>query len=284
MTASTDWGNRAFETRVSGKWVLAGEHAVLKGAHAVAMPHPETALMLRFEPGPGAFAVEPAMLAPVVSDLFQAAMLEAPVSGRLVVESSVPFGAGLGSSAALCVAFTRWVAAGLTELDASAQVEFATRLEDHFHGRSSGMDVATIAAGEPVLFARGKPAQPLGLRELPRFTFHDTGIRAKTSECVAQVEAYRDNHPDQASRVDARMAHASSLAVEGLRSFDRGDRDSGLKLVAQAMELGQACYDEWKLVPPSVAQLREDLLAQGALAVKLTGAGGGGFVVALWAR
>jgi galactokinase len=48
------------------------------------------------------------------------------------------------------------------------------------------------------------------------------------------------------------------------------------------MDLGQSCFEEWELVPESFTVIEEKLKNEGALAVKLTGAGAGGFVVALW--
>ena len=183
-----EWESRSFETSVSGKWVLTGEHAVLQGAGAVAMPHPAIALKLLYEPGGSAFTVDPESLNPVISDLMTAARLEVPASGRLCIESTIPLGAGLGSSAALCIALTQWMS-GAVRLPRSEWADFATRLEDRFHGCSSGMDIAAIATGEPIEFARDRGARPLGLSVLPRFTFHDTGLRARTSDCVAHVQA-----------------------------------------------------------------------------------------------
>ena len=37
-----------FSTRIPGKWVLAGEHSVLRGASAIALPHPEFSLAFDF--------------------------------------------------------------------------------------------------------------------------------------------------------------------------------------------------------------------------------------------
>ena len=52
--------------------------------------------------------------------------------------------------------------------------------------------------------------------------------------------------------------------------------------VARAMTLGQECYEQWGLVPEEADQIIKKLKSEGALAVKMTGAGDGGFVVALW--
>jgi mevalonate kinase len=263
-----------FETRVPGKWVLAGEHAVLKGETAVALPHPEMGLALEFEPGSGTLEVEPSGATEVIQGILDGVGLAEPIRGRLKILSSIPIGAGLGSSAALCVALTKWLAPTLRLLP-EQWPDFATQLEHRFHGQSSGMDVAVICAGEAVSFVRGQGAQALGVARLPKFTFHDTGLRARTNECVARVEKLRQERPEHAAVIDARMGQASHEAIAGLRSGD-------VMQVGRAMEFAHECFLAWDLVPESALRLRQSLLDQGALGAKLTGAGGGGFVVAVW--
>jgi mevalonate kinase len=203
-------------------------------------------------------------------------------AGELAIQSSIPVGAGLGSSAALCVAVTRWLA-GPLGLRSEQVGAFATRLENFFHGESSGMDVAVCLADAPVRFVRGGEPQPLELRRLPRFTFHDTALRARTSDCVARVGAFQTAQLELGRRTDELMAEASAAAVEGLRLYDAGESGTGLERIARAMSLSHECFERWDLVPPEARALRQELLQRGALAAKLTGAGCGGMVVALWA-
>jgi mevalonate kinase len=142
------------------------------------------------------------------------------------------------------------------------------------------MDVATVLAGEPISFSMEKGARPLGIRRLPKFTFHDTGLRARTSECVLKVEKFREENPIVSLKTDERMSLAARNAMEGLALFDRGE--GGLGLLSDAMKRAQECFYEWQLVPGEARRMEDELVRQGALAAKLTGAGGGGFVVALW--
>jgi len=292
---------KTFEVSVPGKWVLSGEHAVLRGATAVAFPHPEFSLRLQFTPSeeggsPGASGLEihPDWARSVILDLLQLVQDEQNArgrefhlpSGRLTLESSVPAGAGLGSSAALCVAVARWLSGPLGLPDA-ALLEFATHLEHRFHGKSSGMDVAACAIARPVSFVRGRGPTLLQLEHFPRFTFHDTGLRASTSECIRRVELLREEDPVSAIRADELMGRASRQILEGLSRFDRAGGATGgdgeaLRLVADGMKSAHEAFLVWSLVPEKVQRELEDLQRRGALAVKLTGAGGGGFLVALW--
>ena len=282
-----------FETTASGKWVLAGEHAVLRGATAIALPLTDRVLKLRFIPDcSGELRVEPRDATQIIADLLQSLedqwqnsdrSFPRP-SGTLAIESTIPIGAGMGSSAALCVALTRWMKEPLS-IPEDQIFEFARRLEHRFHGRSSGMDVAVILAGQPISFSISNDdvkIRTLGIRKLPNFSFHDTGMRARTSECILRVEQLREDTPVLAMSLDENMGSASRDAMEGLMLFDGGNSEAGITLIAQAMRKAQECYYSWRLVPAEAKHLEEDLLKQGALAVKLTGAGGGGFLVAMW--
>lgn len=281
----------SFEIRVPGKWVLSGEHAVLRGVPAIALPHPEFSLDLRFDPNPAEmFVTAPTEARELAVGLIEAVhrITQLPSGGepqgRLEIRSSIPFGAGLGSSAALCVAIVRWLAPAIG-IEESRIRETATRLEDRFHGKSSGMDVAVISEAAPIRFellGGERRAETLGLSRLPKFSFHDTGLRKKTSECIARVERFRAERPEAGARCDVRMGSASELALRGLRAFAAAETQTGLNDLREAMRLGQECFREWDLVPEAALEIERRLYAEGARAVKLTGAGGGGYLVALW--
>jgi mevalonate kinase len=277
----------SFKTHVRGKWVLAGEHAVLRGASAIALPHPEFGLDLEFIPASaGLLEVSPASAQSVIEEILHT-VLDQTISfptGKLKIRSTIPIGAGLGSSAALCVAMGRWLSP-ILEIETPADLQaFATQLEHRFHGRSSGMDVAAIVAGEPISFVMNgnAGASLLGVKTLPRFTFHDTGLRAKTSDCVAKVEKLREKDPVLFRKLDDQMGAASLQALEGLVRYHQDQSQEALGRIASAMRHAQECFSAWQLIPAQAKKLEDELLSQGALATKITGAGDGGMIVALW--
>jgi len=272
-----------YHVGVPGKWVLAGEHSVLKGGTAIALPHPEFGLALTFQPQvwEGLTVLPPEAQAEVEQILNEVCGTQPLPRGTVHIESTIPVGAGLGSSAAFCVALTRWLSEPLA-IPESEQLAFATRLENRFHGKSSGMDVAAIMAGAPVRFTMAGGPESLGITKLPQFTFHDTGLRARTSACVKKVERFRETNGFRAVEIDEQMSQAAGQAIEGLQAYNEGDDEYGLQFLARAMELARRCFYAWDLVPQEVRDLESRLLSEGARAVKLTGAGDGGFVVALW--
>ena len=271
---------KAVSINVPGKWVLAGEHSVLRGGMAVAMSHPSLSLSLDFRPGPaGPLEITcnqdlGGETGAWIRRLLEETLGEGHIpSGNLHLTSSIPTGSGLGSSAALCVALTRWLAPQMKWSPAD-QLAIATQMEDHFHGKSSGMDVAACSAGSPIRFTRAGGAVPLKVERLHHFQFHDTGLRMATRQAVAQVAALQASQPALGRTLDARMSAAADLAARALESGD-------ILAVAQAMQEAQSCFESWGLVPSQVSEQIRSLRAAGALAVKLTGAGGGGYLVSL---
>ncbi len=270
-----------FSTRVPAKWVLAGEHAVLKGANAVALPYEGYELKLDFEPGLDPLQIEPSEISPLIHELLTS--LEMPLlNGALKIHSTIPIGAGLGSSAALCIAISRWVKS--VRNCPEDVVKLATQLENKFHGRSSGMDVAVISAGKPITFGMASGAQPIEIQTLPKFTLHDTGLRCQTKQCIEKVEKFREEQPRLAQQTDAAMNEAAQWAREALILLDSQQSERGRDLLRRAMLQARECFYVWGLVPPQVQKIEEELLAQGATAVKLTGAGNGGMLVAYWSK
>jgi mevalonate kinase len=275
-----------YSVEVPAKWVLTGEHSVLRGRSAIAFPHQAMRFSLTYTPSSvnelaaNPFQSQIRLLIGRASE-FLKVPLEVDES-RIELHSQIPIGAGLGSSAALCVALSKFVLskAGKNE---DLLVPLATHLEHFYHGKSSGMDISAIAAHtHPILYSMDRGAQliaPLGA--LPRFELYDSGKRGSTKECVQKVKHWQQTMPHLVDHYDDQMAESTRIAHEALLGFSKNQRDSEQKL-AEAMKLAQQCFETWGLVTPELMEQKHELLKQGALAVKLTGAGLGGFWVALW--
>jgi mevalonate kinase len=280
-----------FTTCLPGKWVLVGEHTVTRGGLAIVFPLPEVRLRLDFVPRRSKrLKVSPPEAEPVIYELLKiyesrrrgGGGFSWPM-GRLTIQSDIPQGAGLGSSAALCSAVARWIASG-DGLPASELAEIARSLECHFHGDSSGMDVAAVLADAPIVFEKSCPPRALKLKRVPHFTLHDAGLRSSTSECISRVAAFIERNPNKALFTDRAMEAASYLALKGLLTYDRGEEQAGLEAIAEGMRIALDCFGSsaWDLISETEERLLRSLLADGALAAKPTGAGGGGMVLALW--
>jgi mevalonate kinase len=269
----------AFATEVPGKWVLAGEHTVLRGGSAIALPHPEFRLRLMFTPGSGEPVIETELLAIAKNWLEKRGVAMRIPRGELQVTSTIPIGAGLGSSAALSVALARWILEIHTLSGSSRlEIDLARDLEDRFHGKSSGMDVAVVSLGVPIWFSMKDGAAPLGLRRLPKFVFADTGLRASTRDCIARVTALRISEPKRGETLDKDMALATLEILRGLQAADVGAAEVE---IARGMKRAGDVFTAWGLVPDSAHELMRELEREGVLSPRITGAGGGGFIVGL---
>ncbi len=275
-----------FSIEVPAKWVLSGEHSVLRGKNAIAFAHHPFSLKLSFRNAPElTITANPfqSQIKVLIGRALEYLKLpeDAFKGGEIDIQSQIPIGAGLGSSAALCVAIARLVL-WKTHSDLDAWIPLATHLEDFFHGKSSGMDVNVIAHAQPILFSMEKKSSVLGdFSRLPRFELYDSGKRGQTKECIEIVNEWRKKNPQEALKLDSQMEEATELALQGLKEYDL-DARQGEALVAEAMKKAQACFEAWGLVTPELLAQKQELEKQGALAVKLTGAGRGGFWVALW--
>ncbi len=264
-----------FEITLPAKWILSGEHAVLRGVPALALPFFEFSLTLTYQKSDAPLSIEPKKFEASLKELL-AGHTEGFL-GNLKITSTIPIGAGLGSSAALCVALTKWLG-----VDLNSEFEFARNLENFFHGKSSGLDIVVLLNQKPVLYQIDKGPTLLPISSLPHFTFHDTGVREQTKVCIAQVKNRLAQNFEQAEKIDQTMKEATELCLQGLNTYNQNQKKQALLFLKEGMKKAQGCFVSWELLPPQAKALEKELYQKGALAVKLTGAGLGGFLVALW--
>jgi mevalonate kinase len=277
-----------FKTTAYSKWILTGEHAVLRGAPALLFPNKKYALTLQYTYAdrPLALAVEGEQAA-TCRLLFWGLLKEVELHlqkaldcrGNLRLSCDIPIGMGLGFSAALCSALTQWLI-HISVLQAEELLTFATHLEHCFHGKSSGADVAVSTHGYPLCYQDGT-CSPLDLKWKPHWYLSKVAESAVTTHCVQQVAKLHENNPSLALSVDGQMAESSRMA---LASLQETDQVKAVTLLTDAIEKAAFCFEQWQLISPLLQQHIVQLKSEGALAVKPTGAGLGGFVLSLWAK
>jgi hydroxymethylglutaryl-CoA reductase len=195
----------------------------------------------------------------------------------ILVRSRIPVAMGLGSSAALAVAIIRAFDQLLNSGMSDEQTEqLAFECEKISHGTPSGIDNHIATYGRPVLFSKGANpiTEQLKLGETPPLVIAASGTRGQTREQVAGVRARFDRYPAHYAAIFEQIDRSS---VAGAAALGRGD-------YAELGALMNVCHGLLNAIEVSTAEL-ENMVAiargNGALGAKLTGAGGGGSIVAL---
>lgn len=198
------------------------------------------------------------------------------LSGHFHLYNDIPIGVGMGASAALCVAMARWFAAQQL-LDSPSIPDFAKSLENLFHGKSSGLDIAGVAANSGIYFKQGL-ITPIQQEWTPYWTLSSSGQIGITSHCIHQVQALWESDTTKAMEIDNRMKDSVAKAQTALEQ----DSPVSLELLSTAINEAAACFKAWGLISENLQQHMRKLQDAGALAVKPTGSGGGGYVLSLW--
>ncbi len=282
-------GETQHEGRAWGKVILLGEHAVVYGVPALAagIELGAHARASRRGEGPPRLHVEGWDLTVTVDDASHdlargfRALLDAAkqVTGDVAamrglvvtVRSELPPGGGLGCSAALGVSIARAVMPNASE---EAVREVAMAWEGVFHGNPSGVDVAVAQSGGCIVFERGRPPEPVRSRSALLFCVGSTGVASSTKTMVEGVARLRQRRPDVVQKTFDGIA---SLVRNARLAIEAGDRPA----LGRLLDLNQMLLSGLFVSTDEIEQMCELARSAGALGAKLTGAGGGGSVVAL---
>jgi len=187
----------------------------------------------------------------------------------------VPSGAGMGSSAALGVAVLRALddARGITRPEQEIY-ERSLDWERVFHGNPSGVDNAMATYGGMALFTKGSPLT----RVVPR---HKVSLVVAYSGSSSSTKLMVDSVARQLAKEPVRMNKAfdaiAAIVRNGQLALETGDF-AGL---GQLLTLNHKLLSGMMLSTDVLEEMIAAALAAGALGAKVTGAGGGGCMVAL---
>lgn len=274
----------ATSIRTYGKWILVGEHTVIRSGEALAFPIQTKFFSLSYSKSPlESFKINDHDL-PHISPLNKSLELglkllsktTADLHGQIEIQSNIPLGSGLGGSASICVAVGK-LFSYLGWLQADQLFSFCRELENLFHGKSSGLDIATVLAGQGICFKNGTYSN-LPMTWRPNWYLCHSGISSNTSDDVNKVNNLFLENIELAQNIDKKMQNAVLLAKKSLLI----NNSSGLSMLSESMDLAAQCFAEWNIVPEKMQHLALELKSLGALAVKPTGSGGGGYLLALW--
>jgi len=194
---------------------------------------------------------------------------------NIEVKSSLPIAAGLGSSAAVSVASAAALCSLFDFKESKDNIfQIAFNAEKIIHGNPSGVDPAISTYGGILQYRKSKPIRRLHVNiDLP-LVIGNTKKERSTGTLVAKVNNLRRRYP----QIIGKIIRAGGEIVErSVRALREGDLETLGELMNINHELlsaiGVSCMELEKLVHAA--------RNAGALGAKLTGAGGGGCMIAL---
>lgn len=282
-----------------GKIILVGEHAVVYGARAIALPIdsgiriaimqlvPKNELEGPLIRGIGPFLmgeISRASSSPGPHILKTALQYLVDVFGEkvkniaIVVDGTLPPGHGLGSSAALSVALIRGIFRYFSwQLDDETLRRHSLALETIFHGSPSGID-HTVVMGERVIGFKRQEGKsivwPIKLRSALKFVISMAGPHEGTKNAVRELRERRKRHEKAYEHI---FLGLDGIACEMETALINGEQAS----IGELMNMAQGYLNALSVSTPQIEKLCAIARDRGALGAKLTGAGGGGAIIAL---
>lgn len=269
------------------KLILVGEHAVVYGKPAIAVPFPLKVRSI-VEESHGPVMIETAMYTgpmdslPVKMEGISACIKETlqylnkPFEGlRFRVDSSIPLGRGLGSSAAIAAAIVRslfsFYEQKLSQKDLFHLVQIA---ETYAHGNPSGIDMAAVSSECPIWFQKGKVIVQINNVKPLYMVAADTGRMGDTHTAVGNVRKKYVLEPD---KIQKSLNEIEKIVKAAKDALLKGD----MQLLGDLMDRNQRELMTLGVSDKGLNELIETAKKAGALGAKLTGGGLGGCIIAL---
>jgi mevalonate kinase len=217
------------------------------------------------------------------------------------LRSTIPIGAGLGSSGSIAVCLSAALLLQIRALsgphqdqppeESKLQIERINRWafvgECCIHGNPSGVDNTVSSGGKAVLFQRrdySKPPTVIPLRHFPELPLLLVNTRQSRSTAVevAKVAALKKTHPEIAELVLNAIDRvtASAHALISSEDFDPDDPDSLVHL-GELITINHGLLVALGVSHPKLERIRALIDHAGIGWTKLTGAGGGGCAITI---
>lgn len=284
----------AISASAPGKVILFGEHAVVYGQPAIAVPVQQVAARAIVTPiiqaASGTVHIEAPQvgmdadlvslpetdpLATAVRVTLNELKINKPPAFKLRINSTIPVAAGLGSGAAVSVASIRAISAFLGQsLNDQTVSTLAFEVEKLHHGTPSGIDNTVVTFAKPVYFSKSQPIQVLQVAKPFALVIADTGVASPTRVAVGDVRAAWEKDKQ---RYEAIFAAIGEIVKQARAAIESGNNSE----LGPLMDQNQVFLQEIGVSSPELDRLVGAAQQAGALGAKLSGGGRGGNMIAL---
>ena len=269
--------------KYTAKLLLFGEHTILKGSQALAMPLPlfygqwaystDTRLQLNLAD----FAE---YLDKNMPGVFNISFFKNELSKNLFFQSNIPSGYGIGSSGALVAAVFDSFCWQKERVAAADLQGFLGRMESFFHGASSGIDPLICYLERPILLEKSRENREVNLPDFSAkkdwtLFLLNTQIPRKTGSFV---QIFLENC-QQASYEEAIQTDFKPLVQRAINHFLEGEWALLYKDMAAISFLQKQYF--LPMIPPGLQSVWDVGLDSDLFTLKLCGAGGGGFLLGM---
>lgn len=275
-----------------GKVILFGEHAVVYGQPAIAVPVVEVQAQACVEPGsPGQGVVVAApdlarrivvYQAPDDEPLARIVRITLEIIGReqepdltVTVTSTVPIARGMGSGAAVSTAIVRALARHYNHWVSPRDIsELVYQTEMIHHGTPSGIDNTVIAYKKPIYFVKDVGWEVFWVGKPFLLIVADTGVESSTREVVGDLGRRCGAEP---ARYQPLFDRVGQLVLAARSAIEQGQ----IEALGQLMDKNHVLLQKMGVSCPELDRLVVAAREGGALGAKLSGAGWGGNMIAL---
>lgn len=236
----------------SGKIILSGEHAVVYG---------KMALAASISLGVSARVVESVgnEKNPLINKAIAVAGGDETI--QIKIESELPIGSGLGSSAAVSAATIKAVREYLRKpINDDELFELTMECEKLAHGNPSGIDASVVVYGGLIGFVKGKPVERLKINQPVKLLLADSGKPSETTKEMIELVAGKPEKDELIAQIGMVTKQVKQKLLNGLD-------------VGELLNQNGLLLEKLGVVGEKAKKLSRELRAMGA-SVKITGAGG----------